>query len=525
MPTPYIKKLAKQTGKPVAEVERLWDKANEQASKAGRTDDYAYITGILKHMVGASVRLEASSRLLASDPVLRLTPVMAALVEAGFIDKIKSLPNLGHKAKSALVHEFKEQVHHVADNLHTTKGAVVTAFKEPKMSNMLEAAGYSFGTIWGAMHLGHKLAEQGALHVFAHFAEHTALHKVAHHGAHKVKVVDEFMSKYPVLKKVTGPALAGLMLYGYTLTEPHKLGDWDMSNIKKAFTGEFGVADFMQTPEALYLGTHVATGKALSLSALVENTTTLTLGLACTAITQSKNPKLQALAGKIQSVSAKFKPKKSVLADIESSKTFTGHAVVKQVAADKAAGSSKPAGNKPVVDKPREDKGENSPDWWKAMSDEAQTHYLEQHPNSDYQKTTASYGKPSLKLEAKTRLAAKLDGRDTKKVQLTLEGTPEALNKLLNLLGAIQYNTGVGHSCMIGAFFDGDGADKIYVKDLPDPNKEIGKDMAAACSDRGDGLLAQIDVSKAFAYYTTWSEVDGKQVELLQKSTAYPDAD
>lgn len=390
MPTPYIKKLAKQTGKPVAEVERLWDKAKEQASKAGRTDDYAYITGILKHMVGASVRLEASSRLLASDPVLRLTPVMAALVEAGFIDKIKSLPNLGHKAKSALVHEFKEQVHHVADNLHTTKGAVVTAFKEPKMSNMLEAAGYSFGTIWGAMHLGHKLAEQGALHVFAHFAEHTALHKAAHHGAHKVKVVDEFMSKYPVLKKVTGPALAGLMLYGYTLTEPHKLGDWDMGNIKKAFTGEFGVADFMQTPEALYLGTHVATGNALSLSALVENTTTLTLGLACTAIVQSKNPKLQALAGKIQSVSAKFKPKKSVLADIESSKTFTGHAVVKQVAADKAAGSSKPAGNKPVVDKPREDKGENSPDWWKAMSDEAQTHYLEQHPNSDYQKTAAS---------------------------------------------------------------------------------------------------------------------------------------
>jgi 3-oxoacyl-ACP reductase-like protein len=55
MPTPYVKKLAKEKGKSVAEVERLWDKAKDQAEKAGRKDDYAYITGILQHMVGASV--------------------------------------------------------------------------------------------------------------------------------------------------------------------------------------------------------------------------------------------------------------------------------------------------------------------------------------------------------------------------------------------------------------------------------------------------------------------------------------
>ena len=72
---------------------------------------------------------------------------MVALVEVGFIDKIKLLPNLGHKVKFVLVHEFKEQVYHVADNLHIIKGVVVIVFKEPKMSNMLEVAGYSFGII------------------------------------------------------------------------------------------------------------------------------------------------------------------------------------------------------------------------------------------------------------------------------------------------------------------------------------------------------------------------------------------
>ena len=68
MPTPYVKKLAKEKGKSVAEIERLWDKAKAQAERAGRKDDYAYITGILQHMVGASVtpHLEAKARLIAT---------------------------------------------------------------------------------------------------------------------------------------------------------------------------------------------------------------------------------------------------------------------------------------------------------------------------------------------------------------------------------------------------------------------------------------------------------------------------
>lgn len=350
------------------------------------------------------MKIEAKARLIADTTRTQPnhTALYAALVQAGIIEKIKSLPNIGNKAKTALIHEVKEQVHHVAQNLGTTKDAVVTAFKEPKMSNLLEAAGYSFATLWGAMHLGHKVAQQGALHVIAHFAEHTALHKIAHKGAHRAKVVDEFMKKYPVLKKVSGPALAGLMLYGYTLTEPHKLADWDMANIKKAFSGEFGVSDFLQTPEALYLGTHVATGKVISLSALAESTTTLALGLTCTAIMQSKNPKLQAIAGKIQGVAAKFKPKKSVLNDLESSKGFTGNDVLKQISNDSSGKSGSSGSQTPrpqsedktnpknlskeeLLKDDKRDAKKSAPDWWRAMSKEAQENYLELHPNSIYQ--------------------------------------------------------------------------------------------------------------------------------------------
>lgn len=61
MPTAYLTKLAKTTGKPMDELERLWDKAKDQAEKAGHGQDYAYITGIFQHMVGIAKTKTQSS--------------------------------------------------------------------------------------------------------------------------------------------------------------------------------------------------------------------------------------------------------------------------------------------------------------------------------------------------------------------------------------------------------------------------------------------------------------------------------
>jgi hypothetical protein len=331
--------------------------------------------------------------------ILTHSPLQAALVEAGLLDHIKRLPDIGAAAKKGLVTELKSQIHHVSDNLKISKDAVVKAFNEPKLSNMLEACGYSFATMYGAFHMGHKIAEEGALHVIAHFAEHTALHKLAHKSSHKAKAIDDFINKYPVMKKVTGPALAGLILYGYTLTEPHKLADWDLSKVKHALTGDFGVTDFMNTPEALYLGTHVATGKALSLTALAENVTTLSIGLTCTAILQSSNPKMQALGKTIGDAAKKFLSKKTPLVDIQNSKSFTGTEALKSKVTFDPAEGKPPADNQTKAkdkakdkDKDKDkDKKENKnttePDWWKQLSDGAQTKYLKNHPDSNYKKT------------------------------------------------------------------------------------------------------------------------------------------
>lgn len=52
MPTPYIKKVAKETGKSIAELEKKWKEAKAAAAEEGHAEDYAYITSIFKNMAG-----------------------------------------------------------------------------------------------------------------------------------------------------------------------------------------------------------------------------------------------------------------------------------------------------------------------------------------------------------------------------------------------------------------------------------------------------------------------------------------
>lgn len=55
MPTPYIKKLAGKHHTSVDKSEGRWNKAKQQAAKQGHGEDFAYITGIYKKMMGENV--------------------------------------------------------------------------------------------------------------------------------------------------------------------------------------------------------------------------------------------------------------------------------------------------------------------------------------------------------------------------------------------------------------------------------------------------------------------------------------
>lgn len=74
MPSPYISKLSKETGKPEREIEKLWKKAKEIASEEfGKDEDdfgnreYKYTTGVVKKILGVDESILDPSLFLESE--------------------------------------------------------------------------------------------------------------------------------------------------------------------------------------------------------------------------------------------------------------------------------------------------------------------------------------------------------------------------------------------------------------------------------------------------------------------------
>lgn len=84
MPNPLIKSFASKSGKSTSEVESLWDKAKELASEEGHTEEYDYIVGILKSMLG----LEESRVAQLSNTLMYFGKIQEAITKVYDIDEI-----------------------------------------------------------------------------------------------------------------------------------------------------------------------------------------------------------------------------------------------------------------------------------------------------------------------------------------------------------------------------------------------------------------------------------------------------
>lgn len=70
MPVPYLKKLADQGHGSLPSLEKKWDEAKKIAKDEGKGENYGYITGILKKMLGIKSNVLASNRRLWSGTIL-----------------------------------------------------------------------------------------------------------------------------------------------------------------------------------------------------------------------------------------------------------------------------------------------------------------------------------------------------------------------------------------------------------------------------------------------------------------------
>jgi hypothetical protein len=52
MPVPFLQKIAKDTGKSLADLEKEWEEAKKKAAEQGDADNFALITTIFKSAIG-----------------------------------------------------------------------------------------------------------------------------------------------------------------------------------------------------------------------------------------------------------------------------------------------------------------------------------------------------------------------------------------------------------------------------------------------------------------------------------------
>lgn len=65
MPTAFVRSVAEKKGKPVAEIERIWNRAKVKAAEEGHEDEYDYITGIFKNMLGEGYRVSIEQEIIS----------------------------------------------------------------------------------------------------------------------------------------------------------------------------------------------------------------------------------------------------------------------------------------------------------------------------------------------------------------------------------------------------------------------------------------------------------------------------
>lgn len=185
--------------------------------------------------------------------------------------------------------EVKEVFDEIADAIGASVTEVVAAFRHKDMFALLKAVGFSMKRLLLAVSKVPTLVTRGILSVMHEIAQTEMIEKLRS-GAVKL---DAILNKYPVLKMLTGVALAGLLLYLWlNMSFIGDVGfDMDMSVIVDAFRGKFSIADLFLSDEGLATLALFAVGSftGLSVAWLGSNKLNLLVAMAFTAAKKMRN--------------------------------------------------------------------------------------------------------------------------------------------------------------------------------------------------------------------------------------------
>jgi hypothetical protein len=197
--------------------------------------------------------------------------------------------------KNILV-KMKKHVDGIAKDLSISKDHVVEAFKQPSVYDTVKHFGFSIKSMAKATQKTIATLNVSLQSTFEEMHKTKTLQKLKS-GAIKV---DEFLDRNPTLKKITGPAVGGFMVYQWLHMsfsgDVHD--DYDLSNLPKALKGEYGMKDLLGTPSGLKGMAQLAIGVATGgLPIWIGGAKGLTMALAYSGARLAKNNEV---AGKLK---------------------------------------------------------------------------------------------------------------------------------------------------------------------------------------------------------------------------------
>jgi hypothetical protein len=205
-------------------------------------------------------------------------------MDEGMFDSFKEVVS---NVKLSIVTTFREEFSEIKEKVGLSWQHIITALKNKDVFHLLKAVGFGFAQLLKGLNALTKMLSQGLRSIFVEIAKNKYVQKIQS-GAMKV---DELLDKYPLLKKIGGPIMAGLLFYLWMSMTfiGHMDYDFDLSHIAAALKGNYSIESLFASPEGIMMLALVGTGSLISMPWLGQSMFNILLGVLYTGVKKAKD--------------------------------------------------------------------------------------------------------------------------------------------------------------------------------------------------------------------------------------------
>lgn len=161
-----------------------------------------------------------------------------------------------------LYNSAKRELNKIAKKLNLGVASIIVAFYDPSIYNIVRAFRFNFSAMFEAVSGAAEILRAGLYDVLTDLANTETIQAIGK----GLITIDELLDKYPLLRKLTGPMLAGLMIYMWlsmTFIGSVKY-DMNLKNIALAAVGKYTLRDMLSNNDGRSMIVLFGTGSVVS---------------------------------------------------------------------------------------------------------------------------------------------------------------------------------------------------------------------------------------------------------------------